>query len=57
MSFSGLFIVVVVVRFVVRDLCRSGCRQNLENFYLAPHPPLPEFIFFYWAAREGNAQS
>ena len=36
MSFSGLFIVVVVVRFVVRDLCRSGCRQNLENFYLAP---------------------
>ena len=39
MSFSGLFIVVVVVRFVVRDLCRSGCRQNLENFYLAPPPP------------------
>ena len=41
MSFSGLFIVVVVVRFVVRDLCRSGCRQNLENFYLAPPPPSP----------------
>ena len=38
MSFSGLF-VVVVVRFVVRDLCRSGCRQILENFYLVPKTP------------------
>ena len=38
MSFSGLFF-VVVVRFVVRDLCRSGCRQNLNNFYLAPKTP------------------
>ena len=55
MSFSGLFffvvVVVVVVHFVVRELCRSGCRQNLENFYLAhpPPPPPPELthsIFF-----------
>ena len=38
MCFSDLFL-VVVVRFVVRDLCRSGCRQNLENFYLAPKTP------------------
>ena len=52
MSFSGLFVVVVVVvvvvvHFVVRELCRSGCRQNLENFYLAPPPPeLTHSIFF-----------
>ena len=32
--------------FVVRDFCRSGCRQNLANFFLTPPPGLPLFFFF-----------
>ena len=32
--------VVVVVSVVVRDLCRSGCTQDLANFYLSPVPSL-----------------
>ena len=30
--------------FVVRDLCRSGCRQNCANFFLPPPPPLQTFL-------------
>ena len=35
------YVVVFFACFVVRDLCRSGCRQNFANFYLTPPPPLP----------------
>ena len=40
MSFF-VVVVVVVVRFVVRDLCSSGCRQNFVNFFLHRPPPFP----------------
>ena len=34
--------------FVVRDLCRSGCRQNFANFFLPPPPPTsPLFGYFF----------
>ena len=37
------YVVLFFARFVVRDLCRSGCRQN---YYLTPPPPslLPDFF-------------
>ena len=31
--------------FLVRDFCRSGCRQNFANFY--PPPPSPLFFRAY----------
>ena len=39
------------VHFVVRDLCRCGCRQNFATFYQPPPPPpplhpIPLFFFF-----------
>ena len=34
--------VVFFACFVVRDLCRSGCRQN---YSLPPPPPPPDFFF------------
>ena len=33
--------------FVVRDLCRSGCRQNFANFFLPPPPTSPLFGYFF----------
>ena len=51
--FTVLFDYVVVFFgcFVIRDLCRSGCRQNFANFYLTPPPPplslsLPLWLLF-----------
>ena len=39
--FTVLFAYVAVFGcFVVRDLCRSGCRQNFANFFLTPSLPL-----------------
>ena len=39
--FTELFAYVVFfVRFVLRALCRCGCRQNFANFYLPPPPSL-----------------
>ena len=35
---SCLLVSFFFVRFVVRHLCRSGCRQNFANFYLTPTP-------------------
>ena len=29
------------VHFVVRELCRCGCRRNFANFYQPPPPPTP----------------
>ena len=34
---------VCVACFVVRDLCRSGCRQN---YYLTPSTPSAPYFFF-----------
>ena len=49
-NFTELFAYVFFfVRLVVRDLCRSGCRQNFANFYLpAPLPSLPPSVFFFF---------
>ena len=33
------------LRFVVRALCRCGCRQNFANFYLPRS--LPPSVFFF----------
>ena len=43
-NFNCLFF----VHFVVRDLCRCGCRQNFANFYQPPPPlhPIPLFLLF-----------
>ena len=37
------YVVFFLACLVVRDLCRSGCRQN---YYLNPPPPTPLLIFF-----------
>ena len=34
-------------RFVVRDLCIGGCRQNFANFFLPLTPSLPPSLFFF----------
>ena len=33
--------------FCVRDLCRSGCRQNFVNFYLTTSPLPPSLVILY----------
>ena len=47
---SSVCLCLFFVRFVVRNLCRSGCKQNFPNFFLhPPYPPplhsLPLFFF------------
>ena len=42
--FACLLLLLFVVRFVVKDLCRRGFKKNFANFYLpAPPPPPPRF--------------
>ena len=40
---SNSLFTVLFAYFVVRDLCRCGCRQN---YYLNPPPPLSRSLFF-----------
>ena len=45
--FTVLFAYVIFFGcFVVRDFCRSGCRQIFAYFYLTPSPSLPFCTFF-----------
>ena len=39
-AYVVVFCLFVFACFVVRDLCRSGCRHN---YYLTPPPPSPYF--------------
>ena len=40
--FACLLLLLFVVRFVVKDLCRSGFKKNFANFY-------PSFCYFLFA--------
>ena len=40
---------VVVVRFVVKDLCRNGFKKNFANFYLPPPLHTPSLCYFLFA--------
>ena len=39
--FACLLLLLFVVRFVVKDLCRTGFKRTFETVYLPPPPPPP----------------
>ena len=50
--FACLLLLLFVVRFVVKDLCRRGFKNNFANFYLpappTPPPPLHSFPLLFF---------